>query len=234
MRILLIAATLPEIQPFIHHIQATSIKENFYSIELEDITLDILIAGAGSVPFLYNLSKHIHASSTPDMMILTGIAGTFRKDLPNGTLVEVMEEIWADTGAQDKDGSFLSMFDLGLWTQHEKPYTEGVLRHSNSYFPELQQVRSVTVHTVSGTQSRIDTLLEQFDPVIENMEGAAFYYFAGQEGIPCTQIRAISNFVEPRNRDAWEIGLAIKNLNAYLKKVRFQFSDFSPQSFGDQ
>jgi futalosine hydrolase len=29
------------------------------------------------------------------------------------------------------------------------------------------------------------------------------------------QIRAVSNYVEKRNRDAWQIGLAIKNLNIF-------------------
>jgi futalosine hydrolase len=33
------------------------------------------------------------------------------------------------------------------------------------------------------------------------------------ERIPCAQIRAVSNFIEKRNRDNWNIALAIKNLN---------------------
>lgn len=30
--------------------------------------------------------------------------------------------------------------------------------------------------------------------------------------VPCLQLRAISNYVEKRNRDAWEIELALSNL----------------------
>jgi futalosine hydrolase len=33
--------------------------------------------------------------------------------------------------------------------------------------------------------------------------------------VPCIQIRAVSNYVERRNRDNWQIGLAIKNLNIF-------------------
>jgi futalosine hydrolase len=33
--------------------------------------------------------------------------------------------------------------------------------------------------------------------------------------VPCIQIRAVSNYVEKRNRDGWNIGLAIKNLNTF-------------------
>lgn len=217
MRILLVAATLPELQPFLHSADATLIYDNLYEVSSGEHQINVLIAGAAAVPFLYNLSKFIHSTQKPELIILAGIAGTFRNDLPNGSIVEVAEEIWADTGAQDKEGSFLSMFDLGLWNANEHPFRKGTLSHTKSYFSDLKQVRSLTVHTVSGTQERIDSLKTQYNPDIENMEGAALYYFAGKEGIPCTQIRAISNFVEPRNREAWEIGLAIKNLNAYLE-----------------
>jgi futalosine hydrolase len=229
MRILLTAATLPEVQPFLYSSEAIKISDNLYTVFGSENQINILIAGAGAIPFLFSLSKYIYTTEKPELIILAGIAGTFRNDLPNGTLVEVAEEIWADTGAEDKDGSFLSMFDLGLWKTDEIPFQEGTLRHSKPYFPDLPPVRSITVNTVTGTQSGIDALKFIYNPDIENMEGAALYYFAGKEGIPCTQIRAISNLVEPRNREAWEIGLAIKNLNDYLEKIRFQFSDFSFQ-----
>lgn len=217
MRILLVAATLPELQPWLHSADATLIYDNLYEVSSGEHQINVLIAGAAAVPFLYNLSKFIHSTEKPELIILAGIAGSFRNDLPNGSIVEVAEEIWADTGAQDNEGSFLTMFDLGLWNANEYPFRRGTLSNTKSYFSDLQQVRSLTVHMVSGTQERIDSLKTQYNPDIENMEGAALYYFAGKEGIPCTQIRAISNLVEPRNREAWEIGLAIKNLNEYLK-----------------
>jgi len=44
------------------------------------------------------------------------------------------------------------------------------------------------------------------------MEGAAFLYACLLEGISCLQIRAISNKVERRNKDNWDIKLAVKNL----------------------
>jgi futalosine hydrolase len=47
------------------------------------------------------------------------------------------------------------------------------------------------------------------------MEGAAFFYVCRQLNVPCIQIRAVSNYVEKRNRDAWNIPLAIKNLNTF-------------------
>jgi futalosine hydrolase len=47
------------------------------------------------------------------------------------------------------------------------------------------------------------------------MEGAAFFYACRQMNVHGMQIRAVSNYVEKRNREAWNIGLAIKNLNTF-------------------
>jgi len=53
-----------------------------------------------------------------------------------------------------------------------------------------------------------------FNPQVESMEGAAFFYACLLEGITCSQIRTISNKVEKRNKDNWNIPLAVKNLCA--------------------
>jgi futalosine hydrolase len=51
------------------------------------------------------------------------------------------------------------------------------------------------------------------------MEGAAVLYSCEQTGIPCLQVRSISNYVEPRSKESWKIDLAVKNLNDWA--IRF-------------
>ena len=46
------------------------------------------------------------------------------------------------------------------------------------------------------------------------MEGAAFMYACLVHGLPFAQVRAVSNVVERRNRDAWKLTEAIANLGA--------------------
>ena len=48
------------------------------------------------------------------------------------------------------------------------------------------------------------------------MEGAAFFYACLMMQVPFLEIRSISNHVEPRNRAAWDIPLAIGQLNEVL------------------
>src|SRR5690606_23292382 len=53
---------------------------------------------------------------------------------------------------------------------------------------------------------------------LESMEGAAVFYACAQEELPCIQVRAISNYVEQRDKSSWKIDLAITNLNNWLQK----------------
>jgi futalosine hydrolase len=62
-------------------------------------------------------------------------------------------------------------------------------------------------------------LLEKFNPDIETMEGATFFYICSLENIPFLALRAISNKVERRNKINWKIALALNNLSEKLKEV---------------
>jgi len=88
---------------------------------------------------------------------------------------------------------------------------------------ELVAVTGITVNRVHGTTDSILKTIHQFDPDVETMEGAAVGYVCWKVGIPWVQIRAISNRVEPRNKDNWNIPLALENLHdevmKYLKQL---------------
>jgi len=51
-----------------------------------------------------------------------------------------------------------------------------------------------------------------YGPQTESMEGAAFFMACQNTGTPCLQLRAISNYVEPRKPESWEMATAIQNL----------------------
>ena len=51
------------------------------------------------------------------------------------------------------------------------------------------------------------------------MEGAAFFYACLLAKIPFLEIRSISNYVEARNRETWNLPLAINNLNQILIEI---------------
>jgi futalosine hydrolase len=80
-------------------------------------------------------------------------------------------------------------------------------------------VKGITVNTVHGNLSSIKNAVKKFRPDIESMEGGAFLFVCKNEGIPCAQVRAISNFVEPRNKKNWNIPLAVENLNRKMIEI---------------
>jgi futalosine hydrolase len=77
---------------------------------------------------------------------------------------------------------------------------------------KLKQVRAITVNKVHGNDDSIMKTSLLLSPQIESMEGAAFFYVCMKMNIPCIQIRAISNYVERRNRENWNIPLALESL----------------------
>ena len=83
----------------------------------------------------------------------------------------------------------------------------------------LKPVRAITVNTATGSDSTRDKLVSKYDPDIETMEGAAFFYICARNKIPFIAARAVSNMVERRNRKNWNIPLAVGNLALKLEDV---------------
>jgi futalosine hydrolase len=197
MRILVVAAT-----PF----EVESLKSEVGSQKPE---IDFLITGVGMVATAFALGKHL-ASHDYDLIINLGIAGSFDRSIALGEVVEITEDHLSELGAEDNE-AFLPIETLGFGESIFK--TDARLSsYTNS---DLRQVTAITVNTVHGHEPSINRLTTRMQSQLESMEGAAFFYACKQAGIPCLQIRAVSNYVEKRNRDAWQIGLAIKNLNSF-------------------
>ncbi len=171
--------------------------------------VEFLIAGVGMVATAFALGRHL-AKHQYDLVINLGIAGSFARNIALGEVVDVIEDQLSELGAEDNE-AFLSIETLGFGESIFKTDT----RLSSYTNQQLKQVTAITVNTVHGHEPSIEKLTGRIQPQLESMEGAAFFYACKQVGVPCLQIRAVSNYVEKRNRDAWQIGLAIKNLNKF-------------------
>jgi futalosine hydrolase len=204
MRVLVVAATEFEVE---------SLKSGVGSRKSE---VELLITGVGMVATAFSLGQHL-ATRQYDFAINLGIAGSFDRSIALGEVVEVVEDTFSELGAED-DADFLSIEKLG--------FGEGVFKPSARLYDfgltHIQQVNAITVNTVHGNEASIRNLTDRIQPQLESMEGAAFFYACKQVGLPCLQIRAVSNYVEKRNRDAWQIGLAIKNLNSFAIELLSQ------------
>ena len=211
MKILVVSATEAECDALRNRTNKPRLKKH---------KIDHLITGVGMIATAYALSKKL-SRGRYDLVINTGIAGSFRKEIKIGDVVNVISDCFADLGAED-GVKFLSVFEMGLHKKSDFPFRDGKLIPSlkkQNGLDELKKVNAVTVNTVHGSKKSIERVRIKFNPDIESMEGAAFYYVCMMEKIRCIQIRSISNFVERRNKKAWNIPLALKNLSDAVVKI---------------
>lgn len=215
MKILLVSATYLEIEPLLTHfkfIEQTNQKLRKYIFKNHQI--DVLIPGVGMTATAYWLGKTLN-STLYDCTINLGLAGTFDDSIHLGEVVNVVSDRIAELGAEDGE-KFLSLIDMDLIEDEDFSLVNGAMVNSiqleSELISSLKKVSAITVNTTHGEEDSIGKIKSLFNPQIESMEGAAFFYASLLEGISCVQIRAISNKVEKRNKENWDIKLAVKNL----------------------
>ena len=213
MKTLVVSATYLELKPLLEKAEKINqIDDKLDSYRVGSKKFDLLCTGVGMVATSFHLGR-VLASHKYDRVINAGIAGSFDKDIPLGSVVEIVQDQFPEMGAED-GANFLSMLDLELIEVDEFPYQSGVLINEQEIWSlTYPKVKSITVNKVHGSEERIAKTLERFKPQVESMEGAAFFYACKIARIPCLQIRSISNYVERRNKASWDILLAIKTLN---------------------
>ncbi len=213
MKILLVSATKYEIAPFIKTCKKISSVGNFTSYQSAIHSVDVLITGVGMTATAFGLGKILHKKY--DLAINAGVAGSFKKDIALGTVVNVVSDCFADFGVEDGN-TFITAAEIGLVSSSE--FKVSGLFNKNKLLKSLPKVEGITVNTVHGNTTSIKKVVQKFNPEIESMEGAAFYYSCQQSGLPALQIRAISNYVEKRNKKKWKMENAISNLNFFLEE----------------
>jgi futalosine hydrolase len=199
VRILIVSATAAEVGRFHAH----------------GHDLHLLVTGVGMVATAVHAAQAL-AREKYDVVLNFGVCGSFDPALPPGSVVHVVSDCIAELGAEDGE-RFLTIHDLQLLDENAFPFRRGRLVNdappANAVLAALPAVHGITVNTVHGSQRSIENVVGRLRPQVESMEGAAFMYASLIAGVRFAQVRAVSNVVEPRNRDAWKLKEAIDNLH---------------------
>lgn len=218
-KILLVFATASEAD-ILKNIPALSLNRDGY--KFRNIDISFLITGVGGISTAWSMKQWICNNSSPDIAINAGIAGSYRDNLVKGDVVIPVSDCFADM-AVEADNKFLTLSEAGLMNPDQFPFENGSIIADNKYIEEaskfLQKVKAITVNTSSGTEKTIERLKNKYNPDIETMEGATFFYICAMEKIPFLAVRAVSNKVEPRNFKAWDIPFALENLAGALNNI---------------
>lgn len=166
----------------------------------------------------------------PQLVINTGCAGAYLgSGLSVGNLVVASEETLADEGVIVSEGwrdlRYMSLPSLDLGGHPcfntiplSKHASEKAMQLADFYGVFLMRGRFATVSTCSGTSQRGDQLSTLWNAIAENMEGAAVAQVCRRYGLDCLEIRGISNLVEERDMEKWEIRLAVEVAQRFILK----------------
>ncbi len=222
MKLLIVSATTLEIKPLLAHMrfkERVNAQINRYT--LNKIEIDVLTTGVGMVPTAFLMGKALSANQYDGALNL-GIAGGFDRNLELGQVVHITQDQFPEPGT-DQGEYLLSLIDLKLLEENYFPFKDGLLVNEmpikSKTIKGLKTVKGITVNRAHTTNRSMEKIMKRCNPATESMEGAAFFFACFAEDIPCAQIRAISNYVEPKDTDRWSIPTAIENLNKVILQV---------------
>jgi len=219
MKILIVSATWLELKLLADELEF--IEETSYVLKkyrLHETEIDMLITGIGTTFTAFHMTNTLHENKY-QFVLNVGIAGSLTDKLSIGDVVAVVKDEFADLGIEKED-EFLTLFETGFMDSNEFPFERGILKSSdcNGLF-QLKKVRGITTNKSHGRASTIAEIKSKFSAQVETMEGAVVLYVCNWLGITCYQIRAISNFVEPRDSSQWNIPLALEKLDETILGV---------------
>lgn len=216
LKILLVVATWSEANA-LRGIPGIIEKSGIFSFGKHQISL--LVTGVGSMAVSWSMCKWLSSNPRPDLALNTGIAGSYREDIKIGEVVIPVSDCFADAGVETRRG-FITLAEAGLEDADMFPFRDGKIFADNEFISgairKMKPVKAITVNTASGSEVTIEKMRQKYNPDIETMEGAAFFYICCREKIPFLAMRSVSNRVEPRNKDKWDIPAALGSLSEKL------------------
>jgi futalosine hydrolase len=171
-----------------------------------------LITGIGPVEAAVQLTAYLATGSASIAGVVNlGVGGAYCRDQDSAGLLDIClaeREVLGDLGICYSDaveplrGEQLVVLDRfildsDLLTQAAVLLDSGQVAYRRGTF--------VTVSCVSGSRQRGALLARQHQALCENMEGAAVARVCQHFALPLLELRCISNLVEDRNRQNWQL-----------------------------
>ena len=165
----------------------------------------------------------------PELVLQIGIGGAYLgSGLDKGDLALASEENYGDLGVIAPDG-WSPADEIGipvLSTDRDYyntyPVDPALVARAQHILEQsgecVVQGPFVTVQQCTGREDIGNELAARFNAICENMEGAAAAHVCTLYAVPFLELRAISNRVEDRNKDAWDIPRAVQKVQIAARK----------------
>ncbi|SHK75246.1 futalosine hydrolase [Fibrobacter sp. UWB12] len=216
--------TFPECQNFVQkNIRLGEI------VELPDGRGFAVVLGVGSLQFSTNLAvllSRFAAEGPFTHVVQAGICGAYPgRGLNIGDVVRVDSERVGDLGVVERDGTFVPWHKVCNDSENAQNSISALVYESSSLrgvpdgLAKLKSVAGLTVNCCTGTAAMASERVENFNVDVESMEGAACFSICHAFGMPCLEIRAVSNFATDRDKSTWRIPDALSALRTVLSST---------------
>jgi futalosine hydrolase len=186
--------------------------------------LDVVMSGIGKANAAGATARFADAARH-DFVLSVGVAGSLEADLPVGQVVIGSASVFADEGVETPDG-FLDCqamgFPLGDFSGTAVPASPEIVSWLNAAVGSglLARIGPIaTVSTCSGTDRLASQTRDRTLAIAEGMEGAAVGVVARRLGIAFGELRVISNTTGDRNRQVWDMKLALERLATVIGQL---------------
>ena len=165
----------------------------------------------------------------PELVLQIGIGGAYLgSGLDKGDLALASEENYGDLGVithagwspADEIGIPILSTDRDYYNTY--PVDPALVARAQHILEQsgecVVQGPFVTVQQCTGREDIGNELAARFNAICENMEGAAAAHISTLYAVPFLELRAISNHVEDRNKDAWDIPRAVQRVQIAVRK----------------
>ena len=175
----------------------------------------ILVAGVG--PAEAAAATAIALMNTDvDLVLNAGVGGGFAP-LALGDVAVAARSVFADLGVES-DAGFAPITSMGFGVAEYAVQPRLAVELADLTGGHLGTV--LTVATVTGTAATADELIDRWpDAVAEGMEGVGVAAAAARRGVAFAEIRAVSNAVGPRDREAWDLSGALAALGRAVAAI---------------
>lgn len=217
MTITIVAATSFEIAPFVSFLKKNAKQKSKNVFQLEHLRLIIMYSGIGTLATGASLMQQLLTQAC-DCCLQVGIGGAYpHTKVSLGDLAHIISDRLGDLGVYDAKGNFQQLSTINLEEATAGIFPSNTPDIFSPYLEPIHKAHGLTVNAPLGDpQWQNQFEFEKTAIVIESMEGAAFHYVCQTLNIPFLQIRAISNWVEPRDKNNWKMAESIANLNNWL------------------
>ncbi len=150
-----------------------------------------------------------------------GVAGAYQESGLNMLDIALAEvEIVADMGVcLGDDIQPLNGIEVNNYMEMDKVFLQSAAEALRRAAIIFHQGPFATVNSVSGTAGRGAALRRRWRLICENMEGAATARVCKDFGIPCLELRAVSNMVEDRDTSRWRLNDAARRGAEALRAI---------------